>query len=127
MGGVSRRLGGVYAGQGPVEELPLVRAEIRQLQQVVDEDAHSERGRDTTRRGVGLVDQPHLVQLGQTIAHAGRREGTRHPMRERLGSDRPRLTDIGRDERPQHHRLALAELAIDRCSADLGPHSRRPW
>ena len=51
----------------------MMQTEVPELEQLIDEDPHSERRGHAAGRRMRLVDQPGGVQLRQGIPHAGRR------------------------------------------------------
>jgi hypothetical protein len=112
--GHTRHGGGLRFLHPKRDGAPVVLRNLLLVQELVDEEAQPFLGGHATCRGMGLLDEPHLGELRERRADAGRGELRREHVGDRGRPDGHRLTDVRGYDRLQHPALAIAQLAFSR-------------
>ena len=90
-------------GHAPgLDPAALVFGQIAALQQPVNEQAQTVLRGQTTRRGVGRIEQPQILQVGHHVADGGRRQRNAHAPGQGPRADRLPGFHVALDDRPEH-------------------------
>ena len=88
----------------------LLRPDVADLQQRIDEEAQAELGRQPPRADMGRVDEAELLQILHDVAHRGGRERHRQDPRNMARADRLARGEKAVDDLPENLARALVEL-----------------